>query len=208
MIPNCGLFCVVETQQTSQKVTFKDNTGYVVQMRKKLDKKGGGIMLLYRKSEGSNIEKLESGHRRDVLHTKCLIKNFSFHVIIVYFDTKEIPRNEKIKEQLTSILDKTRNTPTILLGDFNGHLGFIGEQNVNKNGNIVLDIAERYDYVILNGDPACIGEVTWSRQNQKSSIDFILCNQEMYKNFIKMEIDESKEKFTSRTTIFWRHPSK
>ena len=151
-------------------------------------------MLLYNKSENSNIEKLESGHS-DALHAKCLIKDCSFHLIAVYFDTKEIPRNEAIIENLTYILDKVRDKPIILLGDFNGHLGFIGDQALNRNGSMVLDLAEKYDCVILNGDPACKGEITWSRKKQKSSIDFIVCNQEMYKYFIKMEIVESKEIF-------------
>ena len=49
--------------------------------------------------------------------------------------------------------------------------------------------------VILNGDPLCEGEVTWRKGNQKSSIDFVLCNQIMYKRFKKMLIDEDKINF-------------
>ena len=48
---------------------------------------------------------------------------------------------------------------------------------------------------MLNGDPQCQGETTWSRGEQKSSNDFIPCNQLMYKNFQNMYIDDEKAKF-------------
>ena len=151
-------------------------------------------MILYKKDKIDVIEKYESGHC-DILYVSCKIAEFHFNIIIVYLDTKEKERNEIIKGKLYSIMTKIMNSPILVLGDFNGHVGFIGKQEVNNNGNIVLDMAEKFNLVILNGDPRCEGETTWSRGELKSSIDFIMCNQEMYKKFLGMYIDEEKEVF-------------
>ena len=177
-----------------QKLTLKDNTNYVTQMRNLKDKKGGGIMLLYNKK--NHIEKLDSGHS-DVLYVNSNVNNLNFKMITTYLDVKDINKNHKIKEITMKILEKNNNEdiPLILLGDFNAHLGFLGNQKLDVNGNLLLDIAEKYNLIILNGDPLCKGEITWSRNNLKSTKDFILCNQVMYKKFKRMNIDEEKEEF-------------
>ena len=62
----------------------------------------------------------------------------------------------------------------MLPGDFTGHLGLIGMQSLDKSVNLVLELSEKFDMIILNGDPICSGKITWSRGTQKSSIDFYL----------------------------------
>lgn len=47
-------------------------------------------------------------------------------------------------------------------GDFNSHLGFLGTQPHNRNGEIILEMREELDYTILNGTPEYIGEITRS----------------------------------------------
>ena len=187
------LFCVTETKQKCQSKKFKDNTGCIISVRDKGDKQGGGIMILYKKVH-LHMEK-QKVNQSDILHVSCKIFEFSFQLIVTYFDTVDYTRNLRIKTGIMGILENISDSPTLLMGDFNGHLGFIGKQDLDRTGNIVLDIAEKHNMVILNGDPLCEGEVTWSRGNQKSSIDFVLCNQIMYKRFKKMFIDEDKIKF-------------
>ena len=187
------LFCLTETRQKQQNKKLKDNTGCVTSMRNKDEKEGGGIMVLF-KETFFKIEK-QKCVINDVLFLSCKILNFSFKLIVTYFDTADYNKNVRIKDNITDLLDKFTNIPVILLGDFNGHLGFLGKQPLDRTGNLVLDIAEKYNMIILNGYPLCVGETTWSRGEQSSSIDFILCNQIMYEKFKEMHIDDEKIKF-------------
>ena len=77
----------------------------------------------------------------------------------------------------------------------NGHLGFIGEQDLNRNGQRVIKLMEDHNLILFNGDDRCSGETTREESGIKSSIDFILGNKKIYDNFDSMHIDESKEYF-------------
>ena len=83
----------------------------------------------------------------------------------------------------------------LILGDFNGHLGFTGKQKLDNMGKMILEMMEKYSLILLNGDDKCEGQTTWSRDKQKSAIDFVLVNQGMYDNFRQMNIDEHKTEF-------------
>ena len=60
---------------------------------------------------------------------------------------------------------------------------------------MVLLWLEEYNLVLLNADPNCSGETTWSRGEQKSSIDFLIVNQKLYQFFHAMQVDEDKCRF-------------
>ena len=82
----------------------------------------------------------------------------------------------------------------LLLGDFNGHIGVLGEQKLNRNGKRVIDIIENFNLNLLNLDDKCNGELTWAQGEYNSVIDFVLANEDMYKDFVQMDIDENWEK--------------
>ena len=81
------------------------------------------------------------------------------------------------------------------MGDFNGHLGFIRAQELNYNGQIVLQTMERYNLVLLNGAEECEGTNTREQGGHRSAIDFMLVNQSFYHLFENMYIDEEREQF-------------
>ena len=66
------------------------------------------------------------------------------------------------------------------MGDFNGHLGFIGAQQVNFNGQLIMKPMERWNLTRLNGVEGCIGENTREQGGVSSAIDFVLTNQSMF----------------------------
>ena len=72
----------------------------------------------------------------------------------------------------------------VVLGDFNAHLGFVGPQELNWNGDMVLDLMEKYSLILLNADDRCNGIITRSQRNEASAIDFILVSQSMYNLYI------------------------
>ena len=83
----------------------------------------------------------------------------------------------------------------MILGDFNAHLGIIGDQDVNYNGRIVLDMMTEDNMILLNDTGKCKGIYTWRRGDKKSAVDFILVNTLTYKWCQEMDIDVKQEKF-------------
>ena len=85
--------------------------------------------------------------------------------------------------------------PLLILGDFNGHVGFLGSQQCDENRQMLLNWLDDYNLILLKSNPNCAGETTCSRRDQKSSIDFVLVNQKLYQNFYSMNIDEDNSAF-------------
>ena len=117
-----------------------------------------------------------------------------FFIFLVYLATANVNRNKEIIKTIGNNIRKYEEERLIILGDFNGHVGFLGPQDLNKNGRAILQIMEDHNLTMLNADPACSGEITWKKGNQKITIDFVLTNERMYQHFSDMSIDEDKEK--------------
>merc|ERR1739840_78220 len=81
----------------------------------------------------------------------------------------------------------------VILGDFNGHLDILEDRKEDENGKMVMEWISTYGLILLNAEEICSGKYTWSRGEQKSAIDFVLVNENMYKRIRKMEIDEEQE---------------
>ena len=81
------------------------------------------------------------------------------------------------------------------MGDFNAHVGIIGEHKLNYNGKIVLDIMTENNIIMLNDTDKCKGIYRWSRRQSKSVIDFVLVNSLAFGICDQMEMDEQQEKF-------------
>ena len=109
--------------------------------------------------------------------------------------TNDAERNKIIRDQIESKINQIQNEDyrLMILGDFNGHVGYIGNQKLDKNGEIVLNMMEKFNLVLLNDDPKCKGETTWQQGSKKSTIDFVMVNSRLYNKFDNMEIDENCE---------------
>lgn len=79
----------------------------------------------------------------------------------------------------------------MIIGDFNGHVGFFGEQKVEE-GNITLSWMEKYNSKLLNNDTNCKGMHTWEGRQSKSVIDSTLTNSQLYVRFKGMVTDDEK----------------
>ena len=101
---------------------------------------------------------------KDILEVegKCLGQKIRF--ILVYFDVKQYKsggeRNEKIKKEVERIMEKEEGEAKIILGDFNGHIGLLGTQPLDKNGKTILSWLESYNLTLLNLDENCEGVCT------------------------------------------------
>lgn len=190
------IYFLTETQQKYDKLMVSKGLSKVESNRDMKDKKGGGLMIIYNNNI-FEIEKMETEHK-DILYTSWKLHNLELRIILVYFSSgnteEDKQRDKHIRTECERLIQKNLdNKGLIVLGDFNGHVGFIGSQKVDRNGEMVIEWMSDYDLTLLNGDEKCEGQYTWGRQRQKSAIDFVLMNKKAYKLFKKMEIDEDKD---------------
>ena len=148
-------------------------------------------------NDSIEIEKLET-QQKDILYTKCQIFNLELKILLAYFSAgnseEDKQRDSLIRKECEKLIQNcTDSEKLIVLGDFNGHIGFIGQQKIDRKGEMVIDWMNDFNLILINGNERCVGHHTWSRENQKSTIDFALMNNEAYKIFQKMKIDEEKE---------------
>ena len=47
----------------------------------------------------------------------------------------------------------------IILGDFNGHTGFLGPHTMNNNGEAMSDFIHNNNLILLNGHAKCFVEI-------------------------------------------------
>ena len=59
----------------------------------------------------------------------------------------------------------------------------------------MLDLIDNNNLIILNGYADCKGEITWQQRERKSTIDYLMVDEEMHQRFKKIIIDEQKEEF-------------
>ena len=161
-------------------------------MRDAKETKGGGLMILY-KNTNFLIKKIETIHK-DILVIQCQIYSLELRMILVYMSVTNYDGNNQLIQYVQEHIENTKNY--IILGDFNGHTGFLGPQSRNKNGDMMLDLIDKNNLILLNGHPECKGEITWQQiRERKSTIDYLIIDTELHQRFEKMTIDEQKEEF-------------
>ena len=192
------IMCLTETHQKQDKIQLSKGFKKIEKMRDSHDKKGGGLMIIYREKDDVEMT-IKDTKECDIMEAEVEVGKISFSLTLVYFSVdkteEDRKRNVKLKTEVGRLATASKDKPQIILGDFNGHLGFLGTQQKNHNGERVLDLMETHSLQLLNGDMKCEGEITWCRGEQRSVIDFVLVNEAMYKRFHEMKVDENKEKY-------------
>ena len=191
MVKDNSILCLTETQKKVRDINISKEIIVMESMRDQKDKKGGGIMVLYKDSKEIELKKIDCKNK-DLLQLKGSIYGEKTLILVVYFAVNDKERNKRIKEEIESIIDDEEEA-VILTGDFNGHTGLQGTQRVDENGRVILEWMEKYKMILLNEDERCEGVYTWSRNDQRSVIDYALVSQKMYDRVTKIRIDEDKE---------------
>ena len=192
-----NLVCLTETQKKQDSILISKNVVNINSMREKKDRKGGGLMILYRKNNKMNFNKIENKNKNILeIEGRCL--GIKLRIVLVYFDvrkgTKGTNANKPIQRAVEKIIEKEEEEALIILGDFNGHIGIIKETRpLDKNGKMILRWLDDYNLTLLNLDEKCEGAFTRTIKDQKSIVDYVLINKKMYNRFKEMKIDENKE---------------
>lgn len=193
LVDKNSLLCLTETQKKIRDINFNNSFTIIEGMRELDDRKGGGLLLLYMKDNGLICSKVET-RNRDILCVNGNMRGWDFMLILVYFSVNDKARNLSIRDEIEKIIENlNEDFPLIVTGDFNGHVGFKGEQKLDENGKMIIEWMEKYKLTMLNDDVKCQGEYTWRRENQKSIIDYALVSNGFYNRFLEMKIDEDQE---------------
>lgn len=155
-------------------------------------------MIIYKRNSNTRLEIIHSTND-DILDVQGDIETKKVRIILVYMSVEnqpqDIERNKKIQSELENKIENTEDRALMILGDFNGHTNFLGEQREDRNGKFVTNLVNSTNMVMLNCDDRCKGVYTWGRRGQRSAIDFVLANDKMYQYVCEMDIDENQEKF-------------
>ena len=95
---------------------------------------------------------------------------------------------EEYKDPLSELedtLSKYLSSPTILLGDFNAHLGQLGGPRgsgpVNTQGLMLKDLIDRHELCVLSLQSQASGPThTYCSGPHSTTVDYIICNQSAY----------------------------
>ena len=180
------------------KIAYNKNVTSINSMRHKKDKKGGGLTILHKIDKDNKLD-IQTSENNDILDVRGKIQNTKIRIISVNLSIDSSNDDDKIRninlkrEIVNKIEQSDAEEALIILGDFNGHTGFLGHQKLDNNGQFIIELMDNHSLILLNNDTNCKGLYTWSRKDQKSIIDYILVNKTMYDRFLDMNIDENKE---------------
>ena len=187
-----------ENTKKVDDIKIVKNVKIIQTMREMQDRMGGGLLIMYKEKEKYDLQKMTT-RSTEILHVEREIGKEQIRIVLVYMktgndnETKE--HNKKIIEEIGQIVEEKeiQQKATIILGDFNGHLGYLGNQEENMNGKLINKMIQEEDLILLNIDSRCKGTYTRQRGEQKSAIDLIMVNQCRYEKFEEMEVDEKRE---------------
>ncbi|KAG0726595.1 hypothetical protein GWK47_036224 [Chionoecetes opilio] len=150
------------------------------------EKKGGGAGILMKEKAGRTIEEInptrdienQLGYNKgDIITVKVREQKEVWWVTVVYMVVEGRGNQEdniKLFEAMLEIKEKVGRDKWVIMGDMNGHIGLM-EERVNRNGELLLDFAERSGCRIKNWELE--NPTTWRDRNNESAIDYILVNE-------------------------------
>ena len=168
-------------------------------MRNKGAKNGGELMILHHSDSIYDMKMEETSHQ-DMLTIREQFQGLKATIILVYLsvirEEEEKQNNQLIKKEIKKqILKSDEDEAVFLLVNFKEHTETIGEQQQNYNGKLLMDLIIECNLTMLNDTDKCSGINTWSRGDQKSTIDFVLVNNKGYQTWEWMKIEETQDVF-------------
>ena len=190
---------MTETQLRDAVRMEEDEYVMIGKGRRKQEKHGGGVALLYRKDKNLRIEEIDVGNcesSEDVLALRVECKNKcgkleSMIVIVVYMTVegeRAVRENTAKYAVVRKVMNEHRDERMIVMGDMNAHIGLLGER-MNRNGEMLAEFVDEMNLENLN-ETLAEGRVTWRARNQESAIDYMLVNGRMREAVTRMWIDE------------------
>ena len=170
---------------------------YTFHGRKREGKPGGGVGILVRNDIRIFTAVHKSTRNIEMLWLSIRRKNKPPLMLGTYYGKQECRNSkEEIEKEMTilqeEIIEMSHEGEIIIAMDGNAKIGILDEE-VSRNGKLLLKAMEDTDLEIMNCDPICQGKVT--RQNTQnideiSAIDFIVASSNASEWIKSMLIDE------------------
>ena len=115
----------------------------------------------------------------------------------VYYGRQESIHTEKAREEMAHLADELEEMKNegevILCMDANAKIGLMGEQP-SRNGRMMMDVFNECEMIVINKTEKCEGVITRqnrTKQEEKSSIDFVTATYAISQSITRMLIDEN-----------------
>ena len=198
------VLCMTETQmrESLEIDDIEHPYQFIGKGRSKQTRKGGGVAVMWKKGVKIECESIDIGNcemSEDLLAVRLEFegknhKRETIYVCVCYMTVEsEIGRVENRRKYalLQKFVEDYRNQKVLIMGDMNGHIGILGEEE-NRNGELLREVCENMSLEILN-ETIAEGKVTWRGRESKSAIDYVLVNENARENISGMWIDEEGE---------------
>lgn len=142
LIENNTILCLTETQLKIEKIRIPENLNSYTSMRELNDKKGGGLMVLWSKGQDVKEKEIQGSEVKDIMYVMCESTDLCFYIIIVYFPCgmkeEDRKRRKDMKKEIDKFIEGKQNQPVMIIGDFNGHVGFLGNQDLDEDEGLCI----------------------------------------------------------------------
>ena len=101
-------------------------------MRDRKDQKGCVLLVIHRDTKDIEIVHKQNINR-DIMLLETSIMNLKLIVVVVYFSLSDKEKQRSVKGELDQIIETSKESPILIIGDLNGHIGFLGTQTINEN---------------------------------------------------------------------------
>lgn len=132
----------------------------------------------------------------------CFGNDKHFYIAVAYFPVEgtDIDITDELYGQLLSEVIRIENQeddPQILImADMNARIGReinYGDPVLNSNGERLLNFRNDSNLEILNCSKMCSGKFTWFRNNLQSTIDYMLCSNNLVSQVCEFIVDDDRK---------------
>lgn len=133
----------------------------------------------------------------------CINYDKPMYIAVAYFPV-EGSDNDKCDELYNQLLSEViriedehvdENPQILIMSDMNARIGKEipnGDPVLNSNGKRLLDFRDDSNLNILNCNRLCVGKYTWFRGNSRSTIDYMLCTNNIVDHVKEFIVDEDR----------------
>ena len=132
----------------------------------------------------------------------CFGSDKPMYIAVAYFPVEGTDPNatDELYGQLLSevlrIEDDEDDPCILIMGDMKGRIGreiSDGDPVCNCNGKRLLTFRDDSNLNILNCSELCSGKITWCRGDQKSTIDYMMCSNNLMNRVNEIIVDEERK---------------
>ena len=163
---------------------------------------GGGILIAAKNNLNVEMITIKIHEEMEQLWVQFIVNNFKFNLAAVYGLIESRASINEINNwyyELEKSYAENDSNPTMILGDFNAHIGsdkdgIIGNNNkIDSGGEALRNLIKRRRLILGNASEKCKGKITRiDPKGNHSIIDYVITNPEMFDKIQDIKIDDER----------------